>query len=146
MSNYVRQIEVNMANEDLKVEQPFLESSSEIDKLVYDHYQTFHRHKNYRVVGDKLSCSRILRDGEFQLTEPWSARLFFEVAQKWNTSFPRSSGKICTENLRASVKILAVLQLSLRSSGTIFTDPLGNKACRSVQILKESPTWDMIFV
>ena len=55
MSNYVRQIEVNMANEDLKVEQPFLESSSEIDKLVYDHYQTFHRHKNYRVVGDKLS-------------------------------------------------------------------------------------------
>ena len=33
MSNYIRQIEVNMANEPLKVEQPLLESSSEMDKL-----------------------------------------------------------------------------------------------------------------
>ena len=39
MYNYIRQIEVNMADEPLKIEQPLLESSSEIDKLVYDQYQ-----------------------------------------------------------------------------------------------------------
>ena len=33
MSNFIRQNEVNMANEPLKVEKPLLESSSEIDKL-----------------------------------------------------------------------------------------------------------------
>ena len=33
MSNCIRQNEVNMANEPLKVEKPLLESSSEIDKL-----------------------------------------------------------------------------------------------------------------
>ena len=33
MYNYIRQIEVNIANEPLKVEQQILESSSEIDKL-----------------------------------------------------------------------------------------------------------------
>ena len=31
MSNYIRQIKVNMANEPLKVEQPLRESSSEMD-------------------------------------------------------------------------------------------------------------------
>ena len=46
MYNYIRQIEVKMADEPLKVEQPLLESSSEIDKLVYDHYQIFPRHQN----------------------------------------------------------------------------------------------------
>ena len=33
MSNFIRQNEVNMANEPLKVQQPLLESSSEMDKL-----------------------------------------------------------------------------------------------------------------
>ena len=33
MSNYIRQNEVNMADEPLKIEHPLLESSSEIDKL-----------------------------------------------------------------------------------------------------------------
>ena len=33
MSNFIRQNEVNMANELLKVQQPLLESSSEMDKL-----------------------------------------------------------------------------------------------------------------
>ena len=33
MSNLIRQNEVNMANEPLKVEKPLLESSSEMDKL-----------------------------------------------------------------------------------------------------------------
>ena len=92
MYNYIRQIEVNMADEPLKVEQPLLESSSEIDKLVYDQYQVFPRHQNY-LDGDKFSCSRILSDGDFQLTEPWSAKIFIEEAQKCNLLFPRSSAK-----------------------------------------------------
>ena len=33
MSHFIRQNEVNMANEPLKVEKPLLESSSEMDKL-----------------------------------------------------------------------------------------------------------------
>ena len=33
MSNFIRQNEINMANEPLKVEKPLLESSSEMDKL-----------------------------------------------------------------------------------------------------------------
>ena len=33
MYNYIRQIEVNLANEPFKVEQQLLESSSEIEKL-----------------------------------------------------------------------------------------------------------------
>ena len=33
MSNFISQNEVNMANEPLKVQQPHLESSSEMDKL-----------------------------------------------------------------------------------------------------------------
>ena len=35
--------------------------------------QQQHFDRNYRD-GDKLSCSRILSDGEFQLTEHWSAK------------------------------------------------------------------------
>ena len=45
MSNYIRQNEVNMADEPFKVKEPLLESSSEIDKLVYDQYQIFPRHQ-----------------------------------------------------------------------------------------------------
>ena len=92
MYNYIRQIEVNMADEPLKVEQPLLESSSEIHKLVYDQYQIFSRHQNY-LDGDKFSCSRYLSDGDFQLAEPWSAKILVEEAQKCNTLFPRSSAK-----------------------------------------------------
>ena len=33
MSNFIRQYEVNMANEPFEVEKPLLESSSEMDKL-----------------------------------------------------------------------------------------------------------------
>ena len=47
MINYIRQNEVNMADEPLKIEQPLLESSSEMDKLVYDQYQTFPKHQNH---------------------------------------------------------------------------------------------------
>ena len=55
MYNYIRQIEVNMADEPLIVEHPLLESSSEKNKLVYDPYQIFPRHQNY-LDGDKFSC------------------------------------------------------------------------------------------
>ena len=40
----------------LKVEQPLLESSSEKHKLVYDLYQIFPRHQNYRD-GDNIFLS-----------------------------------------------------------------------------------------
>ena len=48
MLSFICQNEVNMAKEPLKVEQSLLESSSEIHKLVYDLYQIFPRHQNYR--------------------------------------------------------------------------------------------------
>ena len=54
MSSFICQNEVNMASESLKVEQPPLESSSEIYELVYDLYQLFPRHQNYRD-GDNIS-------------------------------------------------------------------------------------------
>ena len=43
--------------------------------------------------GDKLSCSSILSDGDFQLAESWSAKTLVEETQKCNTLFPRRSGK-----------------------------------------------------
>ena len=80
-SNYNRQIKVNMADERLKVEHPLLESSSEKDKLLYNQHRTFPRYQNH-CDGHKFSCSTILSDGEFQLTEPWSATILVEEAQK----------------------------------------------------------------
>ena len=56
MSNFICQNEVNMANEPLKVEQPLLESSNEMHKLVYDLFQILPRHQNYRD-GDNISSS-----------------------------------------------------------------------------------------
>ena len=76
-----------------------------------------------------------------------TAKIIFKVGEEARKSvhcFAKSSEKIfleiSTENSRTSVKILTDLQLSLRSSGTIFTDPQGKKAQRYVQILKESST------
>ena len=48
----------------------------------------------------------------------------------------RKYSKICKDPGRSA-------ELSLRSSGTIFIDPQGKLAHRSVQILKESSTWDL---
>ena len=56
MSSFICQNEVNMANVRLKVEQPLLESSSEIDTLLYDLYQIFPKHQKYRD-GDNISFS-----------------------------------------------------------------------------------------
>ena len=135
MYNYIRQIEVNMADEPLKVEEPLLESSSEIDKLVYDQYQIFPRHQNY-LDGDKFSCSRILSDGDFQLTEPWSAKIFIEEAQKCNTLFPRSSAKKFPE--KSVQKILEHPQRSLQICSCPYV-----AVARSLQILKEKRLTDL---
>ena len=81
MSSFICQNEVNMANEPLKVEEPLLESSSEIHKLVYDLYQIFHRHQNYRD-GDNISFSLILSDGEFLLTDLSSAKIIDKVVEE----------------------------------------------------------------
>ena len=40
-----------------------------------------------------ISCSTILSDGEFQLTEPWSAKISTEEAKNEMHSFTRRSGK-----------------------------------------------------
>ena len=81
MSNFICQNEVNMANEPLKVEQPLLESSSGIDKLVYDLYQIFLRHQNYRH-GDANSFSLLSSDGEFLLTDLRSAIILDKVVEE----------------------------------------------------------------
>ena len=70
MLNFIRQNEINMAKEPLKVKKPLLESSRGKDKLqCITNTEHSPDTKNY-LDGDKISCSRILSDGEFQLTEP----------------------------------------------------------------------------
>ena len=59
---------------------------------------------NYRDE-DKLSCPSSSSDGEFQRTEPWSARILFEAAQKCNTLFPRCSEKFPESLYRKSLNI-----------------------------------------
>ena len=81
MSSFICQNEVNVAKKPLKVEQPLLESSSEIHKLVYDLYQIYPRHQNYRN-GDNFSFSRILSDEEFQLTDPRSSKILDKVVEE----------------------------------------------------------------
>ena len=74
-----------MANEPLKVQQPFLKRSSEIKKItVYNQNRTFSSRQSNRD-GDKFSFSRISSDGEFELTEGWSAKILVEEAQKCKT-------------------------------------------------------------
>ena len=70
-----------------------------------------------------------------------SPKMQYIVSQKLREKI---SWKLCTENPWTSLKILADLQLSLRSSGTIFTDRQGKRAHRSVQILKENSTWGIL--
>ena len=75
MSNFIRQNEVNEANELLKVQKSLLESSSEMDKLRCI-TNTAHSPDNF------FSFSRNLSDREYQLTEPWSAKLVDEVVKE----------------------------------------------------------------
>ena len=53
--------------------------------------------------------------------------------------------KFCSVKSGKSVNIIVDLQVSLRNTGTIFTDPQRKLAHRSVQMLKESSTWVLIF-
>ena len=83
VSNYIRQIKVQ------------------------NQYWIFPKHQNYRD-GGKLSCSRILSDGEFQLTDPWSAKRLVEKAQKYKYTVSqknlyRKSLNICKDPCRSGV-------------------------------------------
>ena len=143
MSNFICQNEVNMANEPLKVQQPLLESSSEMDKL--------------RCITNtalspvtKFFFSRILSDGEFQLADPRSAKILDKVVeevQKCGILVPQKlqkniSAKIFKENLHTSVKILQIcmdLQDSVQRS-------LQNPEEKILQICTDSQrskTWDV---
>ena len=64
-----------MANEPLKVLQPLLES------FEFTKNRTLSSHQNYRD-GDNISSSRILSDGEFQLTYPRSAKILSKIAEE----------------------------------------------------------------
>ena len=77
MSNYIRQNEVNVANEPLKVEKPLLGSSGEMDKLPCV-TNTEHSPDTKNTV---ILLLKNLNDGEFKLTEPWSSKMFVEEAQ-----------------------------------------------------------------
>ena len=73
MSNFIRQNEVNKANELLKFQQPLLESSNEMDIL---RCITNTAVTKTTVIGTNFfSFSRILSDREYQLTEPWSTKI-----------------------------------------------------------------------
>ena len=135
MSNFTRQNEVNKAKKLLNVQQPLLESSSEMDKSRCDNqYGAFSSHQNY-CDGDKFSFSRILSDREYQLTEPWSAKIVDKVVER----SPKMQ-YIFKENLHTSVKILQIcmdLQDSVQRS-------LQNPAEKILQICSDSQiskTW-----
>ena len=91
MTNFIRQNEAILANEPLKVEKPFLESSSEMDNFQCITNTEHSPDTKITVMG--IYCSRILCDGEFQLTEPWSPKIFTEEAQKEIYTFTERSGK-----------------------------------------------------
>ena len=44
-------------------------------------FSSHHRHQNYRD-GDKFSFWRILSDGEFQLTDPMSAKILYKIVEE----------------------------------------------------------------
>ena len=48
---------------------------------MFNQYGAFSSHQNYSD-GDKYSLSRILSDREYQVTEPWSAKIVDEVVKE----------------------------------------------------------------
>ena len=86
-------------------------------------YRIFPRHQIY-CDGDKLSCSRILSDGEFQLTKPWSAKIFVEeaqkckytVSQKLRKKFHEKSVQKTFEHLQRSLQICSCLYVAVTRS------------------------------
>ena len=81
MSNFIRQNEVNMANEPLKVQDPLLESSSEMDKLRCI-TNTAHSPVTKINVMETIFFSRVMSDREYQLTEPWSAKIVDRIIKE----------------------------------------------------------------
>ena len=110
---------------------------------MYNQYRTFSRHQNYRY-GDKFSFSRILIDREYQLTEPWSAKVVDEVVkevQKCSHWLLRSCRKtyfckIFKEILYTSVKILQIC-MDLQDSVQRSLQNPAEKSFRSAQIRKD---------
>ena len=100
-------------------------------------------HQNYRD-GDKFSFSRSLSDGDFQLTDPRSAKILDKVVeevQKISILFLRSCKntyfcKNLQENLHTSVKILKIC-MEFQDSVQRFCRTLQKKSCRSAQIRKD---------
>ena len=112
MSNFIRQNEVKMANESLKVEKPLLESSSEMNKLQCIPNTEHSPDTKITVMGTRLPAQKF-----WAMTENWSAKILVEGPQKCNILFPRSSGKKILQNL-------------YRNSLNICKDP-----CRSAVVL-----------
>ena len=52
--------------------------------MVYNQYRTFSSYHNYRD-GEKFFFSRILSHGEFQLNEPWLAKVLDNVVEEFQT-------------------------------------------------------------
>ena len=128
-----------MANKPLKVEKPLLKSSSEMDKLPCITNTEHSPDTKITAMGTRF----LLKKFEWwKVSTDWalfSKKYSFKKPKNEMHSFIRRSWNNFPEKFVQ--KILADLQLSLRSSGTIFTDPQGKLAHRSVQILKESSTW-----
>ena len=94
MSNFIRENEFNMANEPLKVQQPLLESSSEMDKILCITNTAHSPVTKMTVIGQ--ICSRISSDREHQLIEPWSAKIvdkIFKEVQKCSILVPHKLQK-----------------------------------------------------
>ena len=81
MSNFICQNKVSMANEPLKVQQLLLKSSSEIDKIRCI-TNTAHSPVTKITVMGTIFFSRGMSDGEYQLTEPWSAKIVDKIIKE----------------------------------------------------------------
>ena len=110
---------------------------------MYNQYGSFSSHHNYRD-GDKSFFSRILSDREYQLTEPWSAKVVDEVVKEDQKCVIGSleaaekyiSAKIFEENLHTSVKFLQIC-MDLQDSVQRSLQNPAEKHCRSAQIRKD---------
>ena len=108
---------------------------------MYNQYGSFSSHHNYRD-GDNFFFSRILSDREYQLTEPWSAKVVDEVVKEVQKCSPieaaenHISAKIFKENLHTSVKILQIC-MDLQDSVQRSLQKPAEKSCRSAQIRKD---------
>ena len=98
-------------------------------------YRIFPRHQIFRD-GGKLSCSRSLDDEEFQLAEPWSAKILVEEAQKCKYTVSQKLRKKCPE--KSVQKTIEHLYRSLQICSCPYV-----AVARSLQILKEKRLTDL---